>query len=222
MKTFMVLARRPGCRLPRKLGTDDVRSQKALVRYFLEVFTKRGDKVLDPFAGFGTTLEVSERLGRIPFGIEMNRERVEYARTQIKHKSNLIYGNAMKLDSYGLPRFDFCFTSPTYMTKNETKNPLASFEKGDYGRYLGDLAKIFSRMKKVMKSNAYIVIEVSNLKEKGVTTLAWDIAGAVSRTLSFKGEVIIGWEGPVDKTGGVYGYGYDHCYCLVFRNCRKA
>ncbi len=57
-----------------------------------------------------------------------------------------------------------------------------------------------------------VVIEVANLKGPlGVTTLAWDIAAVVGQVLTFEGEIVIAWE-----LG--YGYGYDHSYCLIFRN----
>jgi hypothetical protein len=51
-----------------------------------------------------------------------------------------------------------------------------------------------------------------------VTTLAWDVADAVTESFYFEGEVVVGWEGKEqnERDGGSYGYGYDHSYCLVF------
>jgi hypothetical protein len=65
-------------------------------------------------------------------------------------------------------------------------------------------------MRPLIKPGGRVVIEVSNLKGRtGVTTLAWDIAGAVGQVLTFEGEIVIAWE-------DTYGYGYDHSYALVF------
>lgn len=69
-----------------------------------------------------------------------------------------------------------------------------------------------------MKKNSYLVIEVSNLKGKKVTTLAWDIAKEVSKVFHFEGEIIIDWKTKGIQRNGNYGYGYDHSYCLIFRN----
>ena len=70
-----------------------------------------------------------------------------------------------------------------------------------------------------MKKDAHLVVEVSNLKSKEVTTLAWDTAREVSKVFSFEGEVVIGWKGKDSyHLGGDYGYGYDHSYCLIFKN----
>lgn len=43
----------------------------------IKAATKKGDTVLDPFAGSGTTLEIAERLGRHSIGIELNQKYVE-------------------------------------------------------------------------------------------------------------------------------------------------
>lgn len=47
---------------------------QALPHWFVRLFTKEGDTVLDPFAGSGTTLWVARSLGRNSIGIEVNRE----------------------------------------------------------------------------------------------------------------------------------------------------
>ncbi len=48
-----------------------------LPAFFIRLFTDEGDTVLDPFMGSGTTCRVAEKLGRIPVGIEINRDYIE-------------------------------------------------------------------------------------------------------------------------------------------------
>jgi len=50
---------------------------KALPDWFIKLFTKENDWVLDPFAGSGTTLEVSQDLMRNSVGIEILPEYCE-------------------------------------------------------------------------------------------------------------------------------------------------
>ena len=45
-----------------------------LVEFFVKLMSVRGDTVLDPFAGSGTTIRVAERLGRKGVGIEINKQ----------------------------------------------------------------------------------------------------------------------------------------------------
>lgn len=47
---------------------------EALPEWFIKLFTKPGDWVLDPFTGSGTTNFVSKRMGRNSIGIELNEE----------------------------------------------------------------------------------------------------------------------------------------------------
>ena len=73
-----------------------------------------------------------------------------------------------------------------------------------------------------MKENSHIVIEVSNLKRKRVTTLAWDIAKKISEILVFEGELVVGWKSDTPQNdNGSYGYGYDHSYCLIYKKVKE-
>ncbi|MFW9916906.1 MAG: DNA methyltransferase [Candidatus Thorarchaeota archaeon] len=219
MRTFLILKKENLRSIPEAFQTDDNRFPEALVSYFLNNYTQPGDSVLDIFAGLETTLFVAEQMKRIAYGLEYDKKRVDYIRANLVQKNNVIHGDALKLEDYQLPKMDFCLTSPPYMPKDDNLNPLTGCTtKGDYKRYLKDIRTIFSKVKDIMKANSYVVIEVANLKENGVTTLAWDIAREVSKTFHFEGEIVIGWEQEGDLAqDGAYGGGYDHSYCLVFR-----
>ncbi len=211
MKTFVQFKNTHKSELPDEFQHDDVRYSESLVRYFLQEFTQEGDVVFDPFAGYGTTLLVAEEMGRVPFGIEFDSRRVEYAQSRLEHPENLIHGDSRQLSSYDLPPFDFSITSPPYMGKRDRENPLTAYTSaGDgYAAYLQGIQNIYAQMKELMRPNARVVVEAANLKRwDGPTTLAWDIAEAVSQVLWFEGEIVIGWDR--------YGYGYDHSYGLVF------
>ena len=221
MKSFQLFTNTKKKKLPKEFASDDVRNPESLVRYFLKEFTQEGDKVFDPFAGFGTTLIVAEEMKRVGFGVEYEATRARYIKSQIKNPEHLKHGDSRKLNTYKFPKMDFCFTSPPYMNKLDAFNPFTAYsKKGNYKEYLKDVSKIFSKVKTILKKGAYLVIEVSNLKKGNhVTTLAWDIAKELSTIFHFEGEVVLGWKGK-DTYGnkGNYGYGYDHSYVLVFRN----
>ncbi len=211
MKTYISLTSSHEKDLPDNFKDDDVRFPQSLVEYFVKEYTKPGDIVFDPFAGYGTTLVVSERLGRIPFGVEIIAAKAEYAKSLLKKPDNLLVSNSRYLSTLGLPTIDFTITSPPYMNQYDEEDPFSGYmKKGKgYPAYLKNIQKIFQQLKRLMKTSGKVVIEIANLKKNGkVTTLAWDVAREISKTLQFDGEVIICW----DK----YGYGYDHSYCLVY------
>jgi len=213
MRTYLQLENKNRFELPEKYREDDIRYSESLVEYFLKIYTREGDTVFDPFAGFGTTLLVAEEMGRIPYGIEFDEGQVSYIKSKLKQADNLILGDSRKLKSYDLPLINFSMTSPPYTRKYAKSNPFTAYtSKGKgYSGYLKDIRSIYGQMTHFLADDAMVVIEAANIKgPEGVTTLAWDIARMVSEVLQFEGEVIVNWDH--------YGGGYDHSYCLIFSN----
>lgn len=210
-QTWMQFSRGNKTVLPSRFRRHDVRASENMLEFFIKEYTKEGEIVFDPFAGFGTTLLVAEELGRVAYGIEYSKSKVNYIYSLLKHPERLIYGDSRKLLEYELPSFDLCLTSPPYTNQNDTENPFVDYrQKGfDYPSYLEEMGNIFSQVAQKLNPSGHVVIEAANLKKNGhVTTLAWDIARAVSTILHFEGEMMIGWD--------QYGYGYNHSYGLVF------
>jgi tRNA G10 N-methylase Trm11 len=211
MKSYLSLEFSHPEELPAAFKQDDVRYPESLVEHFLQEYTRPGDTVLDPFAGYGTTLVVAERLGRIAFGVEINAQKAAYIQSRLAHPENLIHGDSRLLASLDLPLMDFSMTSPPYMNKDDIEDPFTGYqEKGSgYPAYLHTIRSIYGQLRKRMKPGGTVVLEVANLRLTGrVTTLAWDVAEEVSKVLNFEGEVVACWDR--------HGYGYDHSYCLVF------
>lgn len=193
---------------------EDVHFSEVLVRTVLEEYTAPGDRVLDPFAGFGTTLAVSDALGRIAVGVELLPERVEIIRGRVGG-ATVIEGDARKLAELGLEPFDLCLTSPPYMPReNHPWNPLTGYTTvdGDYEVYLSELREVFAAVARVLRPGGHIAVNAANMRQNDkVTPLAWDIARVISdvATLEFRGETYLEWDQPPDWMQGDY--------CLVFR-----
>jgi len=92
-------------------GDSHMRYPDEFAKKFILEFTKKGDKVFDPFSGFGTTLLVAQKLGRVGIGVEYEQDQCSFISKQLKLPSRVICGSALKIDKYKLPKFDFCLTS---------------------------------------------------------------------------------------------------------------
>ena len=115
---------------------SDVRSAKqrehgasfpeSLARQQIEIYTRRGEVVLDPFVGVGTTLDACAELGREGIGIELNSRFVELAREDLVDRpggdhQRLIEGDALDLREWLEPEsVNMVLTSPPYATLLKT------------------------------------------------------------------------------------------------------
>ncbi len=93
---------------------------------FIEFFTKRGQTVLDPMAGTGSTLVAALRAGRNSFGMELNDKYVDIARQSIAEERNKLgescqgltceirEGDASDMRPEEWPPIHYVLTSPPY------------------------------------------------------------------------------------------------------------
>ena len=192
---------------------DDVCFSAELVEAFIHAYTAPGGVVLDPFAGFGTTLLAAERLGRIPIGFEILPDRVSFVRSRLKDPAAVRLGDVRETD-WDLPsKVDLCISSPPYITRNDhPQNPLSGYRSldGDYRQYLRALQRIYAQIAtRACDLDARIVVNVANLKS---TRLAWDLGSALSDVLEFEREIVLDWDQPPDW--------FTQDYCLVYRPLR--
>ena len=212
-------------------------------------FSKKGDVVLDMFSGTGSTGVACDRTDREYFGIEISDDFNNIARERI-HNGVVISGDSRKKETYeSLGEIDFILTSPPYwnmlnkkrgnsksqhserkkkglqLNYTDSENDLGNIN--DYNRFLEELQKVFTHAYKKLKNKKYMVVVLQNFRDKdrGYTTLAWDIVPYIEKIgFSFEGEQL--WLQD-NKMLGIWGYpttfvsNIHHHYCLVFRKNEK-
>jgi len=177
---------------------DDVHFTEALAESVIADTTSAGDLVLDPFAGYGTTLVVAERMGREAVGIELLAEHVEHVRARTSGRARVLHGDARQLADLVDGPVDLVLTSPPYMTRTRhPENPLTGYatDDGSYPTYLRELGSVFSQVAGLLRPGGHAVVNVANLVTDGhVTPLAWDVGRVVSEHLTFLGETFLCWD----------------------------
>jgi hypothetical protein len=198
-------------REPPPFEGNDIKYPEALVRHFLKQFTKRGDKVFDPFAGLGTTLFVAEEMRRIPYGIERDERRHQWVAGQLEHWRNLLQGDSNKLASYPFPKMDFSMTSPPYMQRHHRWNPLCEGNPAHagYEAYLQGIQDIYRQLAGLMRRGGIVVVHADNLPGRSYTPLVRDLSLAIGTVLRLESEIIVAWKGGPRSNR--------HTHCLVFK-----
>jgi len=74
-----------------------------LPEWFIKLFTKEKDTVLDPFMGSGTTLSVAQRMKRHSIGIDVMPEYYEMVKNKIKPKELFLLDPEVKYESIQPP-----------------------------------------------------------------------------------------------------------------------
>ncbi len=194
-------------------GQEIVHFTESLARAVIEQYSSEGGRVLDPFAGYGTTLVVAEHLRRRACGVELMSERVEQIRARIGPDAEIVNGDARQISNLVTGPFDLCLTSPPYMTANDhPENPLTAYatRDGDYGTYLQEIGSVFRQLTALLRPGGYAVVNVANtIADNVMTPLAWDVARVVSTYLVLRQESYVCWD---QQPPGITGD-----YCLVFQ-----
>lgn len=186
---------------------EDVHFAESLVEAVLEDLTAPGDLVLDPFAGFGTTLRVATRMGRRAVGIELLAERCAIARS---HAPDAVvhHGDARALASLITEPVHLVLTSPPYMTADDhPEDPLAGYtgDGATYDGYLAGLRDVFRQAFDVLAPDGQVVVNVANIATAShFTPLAWDVGRLLGDLGRLHPETFVLWDRPWHDLAGDY------------------
>ena len=188
---------------------DDIHFTEALAASVIGYASQPGDLVLDPFAGYGTTVMVAERMGRRAIGIELLPEHLEIARRRTGGAAQLILGDARELSRLVDEPVDLVLTSPPYMPATDhPQNPLAGYatDDGDYAVYLGELGLIFGQVARLLRPGGRLVVNVANVVaiDGSVTPLASDMATVIDEHVPLLGVTTLRWDVPPPGLDGDY------------------
>ena len=209
------------------------------VSRLIRFFTKRGQVVLDPFVGIGSTLKACALEGRKGIGIELNPHFVKLTRERIRTEVRDMFSTAgeqriLEGDARDLlpcvadESVDFVVTSPPYwniLKKEDHKvrreriaNGLATDYGSDprdlgqisnYEDFLEELKTIFSECQRILKRGKFMAIVVSDFRDKSRYVM---FHSDLAQALGTIGLEMRGLKVLYQRHKRVYPYGYPYSY----------
>ena len=164
-----------------------------LTSRFIKIFTKeKGEVIIDPFMGSGSTIVSAMKLGKKSIGFEISSEYRKMAKDRIKSvQLNLknfeeemikpeIHKDARNLLDFVEPNsVDLCITSPPYwdiLTQKRTADrreirKYTELEKDlgnihDYDMFLSELETIFDKVFQVLRKDKRCIVIVMDIRKK--------------------------------------------------------
>ncbi len=199
-------------------------------------FTKKGERVLDPFCGVASTLKGAAVTDRKGVGIELVEQWVELGRQRLSRevedasRQQIICGDARDvMKTFRDESFDFIVTSPPYWgilnkkadhkVRNErVKNGLATRYSEDardlanipsYKDFIHELVKVFAECRRVLRRGRYMCVVVSDFRH-GAKFVPYhaDLIAALSPVgWELKGITIL-----AQNHKKLYPYGYPYAF----------
>ncbi|MGC8645815.1 MAG: TRM11 family SAM-dependent methyltransferase [Thermoplasmata archaeon] len=133
-------------------------------------YTKKGDWVLDPFAGSGTTIIESLRLGRKCIGVELNETTVKKAKAIIGRKGegsewHLISGDSTSinfnelLESRGVGNVSLVILHPPYHNIIKFSNDPRDLSRArSLEEFILKFSKVISNVRPVLRPGRYLAV----------------------------------------------------------------
>ena len=207
----------------------------------IKIFSKEGQKVLDPLAGVGGTLLGAALCNREAIGIELNEKWIniykEVCKLEGLKEFEIINGDANeKLKEIPKESIDFVLTDVPYwimdqLTKTrssaaERKSKLSKFNDKNLQSkedWLKEMKSIFSNVYPTLKKNGYMAVFIGDMyRGKEYHFLSADLAKAISEIDGFVMKSDIIWHDD-SKMLHIYGYPFAyipsliHQHILIFR-----
>lgn len=214
------------------------------VARLIRFFTKKGNTVLDPFVGIGSSLKAAAVEGRSGIGIELNGKYAELAKerieTEIKAENTIedqliLEGDAREiLDTLDENSVDFVVTSPPYwniLHKEDhkvrqerkangldTKYSDSDHDLGnidDYDAFLDELTLILAKCVRPLKPKKYMAVVVSDFRDKSKYIM---FHADLAKKLDAVGLEMRGLKVLYQRHKRIFPYGYPYAYVPNIHN----
>jgi len=204
---------------------------------YIKLFSHRGEAVLDPFCGSGTTNVVAKNLGRNSIGIDVNArstgmtiKRLEQIEGAELTNHLIITGDSRKaLAVMPFESIDLIVTSPPYLNvvDYEQSDPDQLGNWDNYDDFLDAIYSVFEGCFDVLKMNGHMMVNTQDLYKKDLKAPIHADYINICKEIGFEliniNIYVLNY-----STGGrlVFGYpkGYypknDHEFNLIFRKNR--
>lgn len=143
-------------------------------------YTKKGDWILDPFMGSGTSLIEAQRMGRNSIGIELQKELVEQVRNKIQpddnndYNPNVFIGDSRTIDideilnTLFIDKLQFVIFHPPYwdiIKFSDDKSDLSNSESLDL--FLESFGEVIDNSTKYLEKNRYCACVIGDKYANG-------------------------------------------------------
>lgn len=238
---------------PRNTFRHDLRSQHGGMKPpefcadLIKVFTKAGEKVLDPFAGVGGTLLGATVAGRVAVGVELRATFAsiyeQVCESEGMEKQPMVCGDSREILPTLTGHFDMVLTDPPYWDMDRRSRSEGEFKRAkeragrgavksrlkDFGnnsmtltQWLRLLRDVFKAAYPLLKPGGYLLCFMGDMYHSGRYWPLTDLTARVLERAGFtqKGRII--WE-DTSKDLHCYGINYQwipsmiHQEILVFR-----
>jgi DNA modification methylase len=156
-----------------------------IARNIIEMYSEKGDTILDPMVGAGTTLIEARLLARNALGMDINPEAVELAKVALRFKHHppseqrVQVGDARDLSFLQDDSFDLVLTHPPYMNIIRYSDGKIEGDVSNIGtlpRFCDEIEKIGRELFRVLKSDRYCAILIGDTrKARHFVPLAYNV-----------------------------------------------
>lgn len=209
----------------------------------IKVFTKKGMRILDPFAGVGGTLLGASLCDRKAVGIEINKKWVnlynQVCKLENLEPQDMRIGDSKELlNKEKKESFDFILTDVPYWNMDKAKKSNGKFKKADEevkeknksslskfndqtvqtkDEWLGDMESVFLLCSPLLKQGGYLAVFIGDMYQNGKYHFLSNDLGNVLEKIGFIPKANLIWYDVSNKLH-IYGYLYDFIPSMIHQN----
>jgi len=143
-------------------------------RNIIEMYSEKGDTILDPMVGAGTTLIEAKLLARNALGMDINPQAVELTKAALRFKHHpaseqkVMVGDARDLSFLKDNSFDLVLTHPPYMniirySDGKIEGDLSNIST--LPKFCDEIEKIARELLRVLKPDKYCAILIGDTRK---------------------------------------------------------